>query len=556
MESEEDKISPENKKRRLKTPFQVEGLETFYAEHKYPSEVMKTQLSIQLGLSEKQVQGWFCHRRLKDKRLMKEEASDNGKQDPQNGFVQDHPNGVKQDSSSSGKKVDHQSYLTSKQSGNPQAMNATDYPAAVLASELRDQDLFTVNHDNMEDTFAGSSSAASQERSSLHSGNPTEIGATRCLSQNDSRREIKAKRKKSEDFHMDPYLQGNYEHEAVIAVKKQLGEEYREDGPPLSVEFQTIPPGAFDAPMEPYYHGKTDAVDDLHRKSNLVKEQEAGKVFSSHRFHVPCPPGVRLGYPSIPSSLKFERTSPKFERLSPNFERALLSKNESLNGKSTWRPASSNVQGGDSFHVPDLNSSMQMDEDSPGESPSSGFATKSFSSRHKQDKLVRPSSETYMPLLYGSKNGTMPGKTGTMGKEKPISYPHNGIDPYYNVSGGNAIVKAATPLVQSGDLPSSQVEDKAQTKKITKKERVREERRIQREQERALKAKQKLMQKEEKRIEREKQMEENRRQREEAKCQAAAEKMSMLKNQTKGHAGDMPTSFSEDDVADSSSSME
>lgn len=555
MESEEDKISPENKKRRLKTPFQVEGLENFYAEHKYPSEAMKTQLSVQLGLSEKQVQGWFCHRRLKDKRLMKEEASDNGKQDPQNGFVQDYTNGVKQDSSSSGKKVEHQSYLTAKQAGNPQVVNATDYPAAVLASELRDQDLFTVNHDNMEDTFAGSSSA-SQERSSLHSGNPTEIGAARCLSQNGNRREMEAKRKKNEDFRLDPHLQENFEHEAVSAVKKQLGEEYREDGPPLSVEFHPIPPGAFDAPMESYYHGKTNALDDLHRTSNMVKEQEAGKVFSSHRFHVPYPPQVRPGYTSIPSGHKFERASPKFERISPNFERTLLSKNELLNGKSTWRPVSSNVQGGDNFHVPDLNSSMQMDEDSPGESPSSGFATKSYPSRHKQDKLVRPSSETYMPLLYGGKNGTMPGKTGTMGKEMPISHPHNGIDPYYNVSGVNAIAKAVTPLVQCGDLPSSQVEDKAQTKKMTKKERVREERRIQREHERALKAKEKLIQKEEKRIEREKQMEESKRQREEAKCQAAAEKMSMLKNQTKGHAGEMPTSFSEDDAADSSSSME
>ncbi|KAH9296230.1 hypothetical protein KI387_039818, partial [Taxus chinensis] len=523
--------------------------------HKYPSEAMKTQLSQQLGLSEKQVQGWFCHRRLKDKRLMKEEASDNGKQDPNNGFIHDSANGIKQDFSSSGKKVDHQSYLASKQTGNPQVTNAVDYPAAVLASELRDQDLFTVNHENMEDTFAGSSSA-SQERSSLHSGNPTEIEATRFLSQNGNCHEMEAKSKKNMNCYMDPYFHDNGEHDAISAVKKQLGEEYREDGPTLSVEFHPIPPGAFDAPFEPYYQGKTNVLHDLHRIPNTVKEQDAGKVFGSQRFQAPGLPGVRPGYSCIPAGLKFERASPNFEQHSPNFERTPLSKNESLNGKSARRSVNNHLQGGDSFHVPDLNSSMQMEEDSPGESPSSGFATKSYSSWHNQDKLGRQSSDAYMPLLYGSKNGTIPGKIRTTGKEMPTSHPYNGVDPYYNASGVNPVINAAIPLVQCGDLPSSQGEDKAHPKKMTKKERVREERRIQREYELALKSKQKLIEKEEKRIGREKQMEENKRQREVTKCQTATEKVSMLKNQTKGHTGEIPTSFSEDDAAGSSSSME
>ena len=59
-------------------------------------------------------------------------------------------------------------------------------------------------------------------------------------------------RKKKEGFHMDPQLQENYEHVAIITVKKQLGEEYRDDGPPLSVEFDLIPPRAFYAPIGRY----------------------------------------------------------------------------------------------------------------------------------------------------------------------------------------------------------------------------------------------------------------------------------------------------------------
>ncbi|XP_058224988.1 small ribosomal subunit protein RACK1-like [Rhododendron vialii] len=55
VHSEDNKALPEkSKKRRFKTPSQVEALEKFYIES--------------VGLSERQVSGWFCHRRLKDKK--------------------------------------------------------------------------------------------------------------------------------------------------------------------------------------------------------------------------------------------------------------------------------------------------------------------------------------------------------------------------------------------------------------------------------------------------------------------------------------------------------
>ncbi|KAI4296809.1 hypothetical protein L6164_036732 [Bauhinia variegata] len=55
-------------KRQMKTPFQLEALEKAYALETYPSEAMRAELSEKLGLSDRQLQMWFCHRRLKDKK--------------------------------------------------------------------------------------------------------------------------------------------------------------------------------------------------------------------------------------------------------------------------------------------------------------------------------------------------------------------------------------------------------------------------------------------------------------------------------------------------------
>ncbi|CAI9760178.1 unnamed protein product [Fraxinus pennsylvanica] len=55
-------------KRQMKTPFQLETLEKTYAMEMYPSEATRAELSEKLGLSDRQLQMWFCHRRLKDKK--------------------------------------------------------------------------------------------------------------------------------------------------------------------------------------------------------------------------------------------------------------------------------------------------------------------------------------------------------------------------------------------------------------------------------------------------------------------------------------------------------
>ncbi|KAL6615773.1 hypothetical protein ACP70R_038043 [Stipagrostis hirtigluma subsp. patula] len=55
-------------KRMMKTPYQLEVLEKTYAAEQYPSEALRTELSVKIGLSDRQLQMWFCHRRLKDRK--------------------------------------------------------------------------------------------------------------------------------------------------------------------------------------------------------------------------------------------------------------------------------------------------------------------------------------------------------------------------------------------------------------------------------------------------------------------------------------------------------
>uniref|UniRef100_A0A0E0HCK4 Homeobox domain-containing protein n=1 Tax=Oryza nivara TaxID=4536 RepID=A0A0E0HCK4_ORYNI len=52
----------------MKTPYQLEVLKRTYTEDLYPNETIRAELSVKLGLTDKQLQMWFCHRRLKDRK--------------------------------------------------------------------------------------------------------------------------------------------------------------------------------------------------------------------------------------------------------------------------------------------------------------------------------------------------------------------------------------------------------------------------------------------------------------------------------------------------------
>uniref|UniRef100_A0A1J3FYR7 Homeobox protein 10 n=1 Tax=Noccaea caerulescens TaxID=107243 RepID=A0A1J3FYR7_NOCCA len=241
-----EKASAENsKKRKLKTPIQVMALENFYNEHKYPSEEMKANLAEQVGLTEKQVSGWFCHRRLKDKRSVKEDVNI-GSQDRSSVVLQDRGSGLRQDSCGSTKQTD---YLNPK-------------PREVESQRLYEGS-YMGNADGEED------STSSERSSSLHKNlvsskdgvRERDVEGSRYAAQNEVIQHPQAMR--SYGYNKPSgYLKvkGETENVAITAVKRQLGRQYREDGPPLGVEFDPLPPGAFEPQtnvivQEPIYVG-------------------------------------------------------------------------------------------------------------------------------------------------------------------------------------------------------------------------------------------------------------------------------------------------------------
>ncbi|KAG8069439.1 hypothetical protein GUJ93_ZPchr0005g15579 [Zizania palustris] len=62
-------------KRVMKTPYQLEVLERTYTEDPYPNETVRAELSVKLGLTDRQLQMWFCHRRLKDRSHRQSDSS-------------------------------------------------------------------------------------------------------------------------------------------------------------------------------------------------------------------------------------------------------------------------------------------------------------------------------------------------------------------------------------------------------------------------------------------------------------------------------------------------
>ncbi|KAF8395682.1 hypothetical protein HHK36_019632 [Tetracentron sinense] len=256
MHSEEDKILPENnKKRRLKTPSQVEALETFYNEHKYPTELMKSQVAERLGLSEKQISGWFCHRRLKDKKLLKDEACANGRQDRSSVVIQDRGSGLRQDSCSSTKQGDNMHF--DPKEVESRRLYGKSYPVSGLTYENRGHYMRNRNSSAVDNTSSGSSSA-SQDRLFPQCENSYDMESSRYLSRNGNYMLMNTKTITNRGYMMaSGYLnaQDETENAAITAVKRQLGRHYCEDGPPLGVEFQELPPGAFDSAISDPMHG-------------------------------------------------------------------------------------------------------------------------------------------------------------------------------------------------------------------------------------------------------------------------------------------------------------
>ncbi|KAH9315050.1 hypothetical protein KI387_023677, partial [Taxus chinensis] len=251
-------------KRKLKSPEQVEGLEQFYAEHKYPSEVMKANLAVELMLSKEQVHKWFCHRRQKEKKLKKADIGMGHKPHTNRNLKKD-----------GGKKVKHLRFSSLREGENQRILNIRDNPNAI------------------ENTYVRISS--SQERSILQNGSPCEIESTRmqfqsgnCFPvipdrpqgkrQNPYRIESKRRKRRALELDMEQNnLQEDGNNQDVTAAKTHLCTQFYDDGPPISVKFDPLPQGAFDVPIEPC-HEDIQLSRDLPQMAKKKNVEETRKM--------------------------------------------------------------------------------------------------------------------------------------------------------------------------------------------------------------------------------------------------------------------------------------
>ncbi|KAL7613215.1 hypothetical protein Lser_V15G05779 [Lactuca serriola] len=265
VHTDENRALPEKKQKRIvKTPAQVAALENFYNEHKYPTEGMKQELADSIGLTEKQVSGWFCHRRLKDKKSPNDEIlpPGNGKQDRSSGVIQDRGSGLRQDSCGSTKQGDNK-HSDPKEVESRRFTTQNILPLQIQHNNIImdhhhhdvDRDDHDGNDDDDDDTSSGSSSPL---KDSFHPQNV--VGAITSKYPSHDFKSVRGRGGPS------GYLKvkGQVENAAITAVKRQLGRQYREDGPPLGIEFEALPPGAFENPVkipvnQSYYVGDRSA---------------------------------------------------------------------------------------------------------------------------------------------------------------------------------------------------------------------------------------------------------------------------------------------------------
>ncbi|KAL5565870.1 hypothetical protein UlMin_029034 [Ulmus minor] len=304
VHSEENKASQENKKRRLKTPSQIMALEKFYNEHKYPTEEMKVELAEQLGLTEKQISGWFCHRRLKDKRLLKDETGTNGRQDRLSGVIQDRGSGLGQDSCGSTKQLDYRP--VDPKEVESRRLYGHDFPAADFNYESKSH--YTERVSDMDDTSSESSSSL-EDRLFSQSENPLDMETSRYISQDGSIVPPNSKVTRQTGYKPSGYLKvkGEIENAAITAVKRQLGRNYLEDGPPLGVDFDPLPPGSFESPISDpvqaaYYVGNPvsshspDVSGGKRKPSPSIRYEVHNSKLSSRDLNMPEAPTAMHGF--------------------------------------------------------------------------------------------------------------------------------------------------------------------------------------------------------------------------------------------------------------------
>ncbi|RWV94415.1 hypothetical protein GW17_00043045 [Ensete ventricosum] len=187
-------------KRKMKTPYQLEILEKTYAVEAYPSETLRAELSVKTGLSDRQLQMWFCHRRLKDRKFPP----------------------------------------TRRQRRDDDSLPLTPPPPVLpppndmLSSESGGVGLSS-------SPFSGGLGSSGESR------RPVPRAAARIGTDMSA---LGRRYYDPQGLHPAPPSQLTMGELRILAsVEAQLGEPLRQDGPVLGVEFDPLPPGAFGAPI-------------------------------------------------------------------------------------------------------------------------------------------------------------------------------------------------------------------------------------------------------------------------------------------------------------------
>ncbi|GER48309.1 homeodomain-like superfamily protein [Striga asiatica] len=365
MHSEDDKaLLEKNKKRIVKTRAQVEALEKFYNEHKYPTEAMKQQVAESIGLTEKQVSGWFCHRRLKDKKVINEEKHATGviRQDRSSGVIQDRGSGLRQDSCGSTKQGDDLNL--DMREVESERLTAKEFSNADLTYEHGSHHAGNYNHVDRLSSGSSSSMSNHQERVPLDAVTSRyQVPKFHTGAEHEKARHGPAGYLK---------VKGRAENGAITAVKRQLGKHYREDGPPLGVEFDALPPGAFESATgepdeENYYDGEdvlpasTD-VSEMQQNPNISKGREfkpsmafenpnVGRAYDIHDTHTHHkfrqPPSMStdgIYYPRSTSVIETRRSESMNEYGVRVGSRVEVMRSDSFTGNSNLQPSGGKVR--------------------------------------------------------------------------------------------------------------------------------------------------------------------------------------------------------------------
>ncbi|KAL8267692.1 hypothetical protein R6Q59_001490 [Mikania micrantha] len=242
-------------KRKMKSAFQLEILEKTYAVESYPSEQLRADLSVQLGLTDRQLQMWFCHRRLKDRKTPPVKRS---KKEISSASAGDGRVGVASGGAEVGDDV----------VGSGEGLGANEHGVSGGSG-------------------SGSSPFGHKDRvvsraSPVISGSGSGRAAVPSTSEMSS---IKR-------YHEPPHGVPVPEVRAIAFVEAQLGERLREDGPILGMEFDPLPPGAFGAPIVQQNSAVRPYKAKLYTRPDATLMKGGVKAVQEYQF-LPEQPSVR-----------------------------------------------------------------------------------------------------------------------------------------------------------------------------------------------------------------------------------------------------------------------